>query len=127
MKKCNKPEANAMSRMINKAQTLLAMERNLNSKAHGKLAPFAFMSTNKVYGDAANELPLVELEKRWDFANEEDREGIDENCRIDQSKHSLFGASKAATDFLTQEYGRYFGLPHTAREYRTAYYDFRRK
>lgn len=74
-------------------------------------APFIFMSTNKVYGDAPNRLPLVELEKRWDYARPEDYEGIDENCPIDQSTHSLFGASKVAADIMTQEYGRYFGMP----------------
>jgi CDP-paratose 2-epimerase len=73
-------------------------------------AVFIFVSTNKVYGDAPNELPIVELPTRWDYARIEDREGIDETCRIDQSLHSLFGASKAAADLMTQEYGRYFGL-----------------
>ena len=74
-------------------------------------APFVFMSTNKVYGDAPNELPLVELETRWDYAREEDYWGIDETCRIDQSTHSVFGASKVAADVMVQEYGRYFELP----------------
>lgn len=74
-------------------------------------SPFVHMSTNKVYGDAPNELPLIEQEKRWEFAREEDRRGISENFRIDQSKHSLFGASKAASDIMVQEYGRYFDLP----------------
>jgi CDP-paratose 2-epimerase len=74
-------------------------------------APFVFLSTNKVYGDAPNELPLVELETRWDYANEEHHDGIDESCRVDESTHSLFGASKLAADVLVQEYGRYFGLP----------------
>ena len=74
-------------------------------------APFAFLSTNKVYGDAPNELPLVELETRWDYAEAEHRDGIDESCRIDSSTHSLMGASKVAADILVQEYGRYFGLP----------------
>jgi CDP-paratose 2-epimerase len=74
-------------------------------------APFVFMSTNKVYGDAPNELPLVELETRWDYAREEDYHGIDETCRIDRSTHSVFGASKAAADLLVQEYGRYFDMP----------------
>ncbi len=73
-------------------------------------SPFLFMSTNKVYGDAPNELPLVELESRWDYADEADREGINETCRIDRSKHSLFGASKVAADIMTQEYGRYYGM-----------------
>ncbi len=69
------------------------------------------MSTNKVYGDAPNELPLVELDTRWDYEDEADHEGIDETCRIDATMHSLFGASKAAADLLVQEYGRYFGMP----------------
>ena len=72
------------------------------------------MSTNKVYGDASNEIPLVELEKRWDYADPAYRDGIRETFRIDQSKHSLFGASKVAADVMVQEYGRYFGLPTCA-------------
>jgi CDP-paratose 2-epimerase len=71
---------------------------------------FIHMSTNKVYGDAPNELPLVELETRWDYARPEDYNGIREDFRIDQSKHSIFGASKVAADVMVQEYGRYFGL-----------------
>lgn len=74
-------------------------------------SPFAFLSTNKVYGDAPNELPLVELETRFDYADPAQREGIDETCRIDATMHSLFGASKLAADVLVQEYGRYFGMP----------------
>lgn len=73
-------------------------------------AVFVFLSTNKVYGDAPNELPLVELDRRWDYALAEDYNGIDETMRIDHSKHSIFGASKVAADVMTQEYGRYFGL-----------------
>lgn len=73
-------------------------------------ATFVFMSTNKVYGDAPNEKPLVELPTRYDYAKPEDYEGIDETCRIDQSLHSLFGASKVAADIMAQEYGRYYGL-----------------
>src|SRR5438067_5004209 len=73
-------------------------------------APFVHMSTNKVYGDAPNELPLAEHPTRWDYARPEDFNGIAETCRIDQSKHSLFGASKVAADVLVQEYGRYFGM-----------------
>ena len=73
-------------------------------------AVFCHMSTNKVYGDAPNELPLKELETRWEYADEDDFDGIDESCRIDQTMHSLFGASKTAADVLAQEYGRYFGL-----------------
>jgi CDP-paratose 2-epimerase len=74
-------------------------------------APFVFMSTNKVYGDAPNELSLVELPKRWDYSDPTCYQGIDETLRIDQSKHSLFGASKVAADIMMQEYGRYFGMP----------------
>jgi CDP-paratose 2-epimerase len=74
-------------------------------------SPFVHLSTNKVYGDAPNELPLVERETRWDFQEPAQRAGIDETLRIDQSKHSLFGASKLAADIMVQEYGRYFGMP----------------
>jgi CDP-paratose 2-epimerase len=73
-------------------------------------AVFVLLSTNKVYGDAPNELPLVELPTRFDYARAADRGGIAESMRIDASKHSLFGASKVAADVMTQEYGRYFGL-----------------
>ena len=71
---------------------------------------FVLMSTNKVYGDAPNELPLKELDQRWDYARAEDYDGISEQLRIDQSKHSILGASKVAADVMTQEYGRYFGM-----------------
>lgn len=74
-------------------------------------SPFVLMSTNKVYGDSPNELDLVELESRWEYARPEDYNGINEHCRIDQTKHSLFGASKVAADVLVQEYGRYFDMP----------------
>lgn len=73
-------------------------------------AVFIFMSTNKVYGDAPNEIPLNELETRWDYARPEDFGGIKEECRIDQTMHSVFGASKVAADIMAQEYGRYYGL-----------------
>jgi CDP-paratose 2-epimerase len=78
-------------------------------------APFIFTSTNKVYGDLPNSLPLVELETRWevDPAHPFAAAGIDETMSIDRSKHSVFGASKVAADVMVQEYGRYFGL-HTA-------------
>jgi CDP-paratose 2-epimerase len=69
-----------------------------------------FTSTNKVYGDAPNEVPLKELETRWEYARPEDWNGISESCRIDRCLHSLFGASKVAADVMAQEYGRYFGL-----------------
>ncbi|VAW17400.1 dTDP-glucose 4,6-dehydratase, partial [hydrothermal vent metagenome] len=74
-------------------------------------AVFIFTSTNKVYGDTPNNLPLEELELRWELAQEHSFfEGIDESMSIDQSKHSLFGSSKAAADIMVQEYGRYFGM-----------------
>jgi CDP-paratose 2-epimerase len=68
------------------------------------------MSTNKVYGDAPNHLPLKELETRYDYADPIDVNGIRETLSIDQNLHSVFGASKVACDVMTQEYGRYFGL-----------------
>jgi CDP-paratose 2-epimerase len=68
------------------------------------------MSTNKVYGDAPNEIPLTELPTRWDYDDPCYGDGIAENLRIDQSKHSLFGASKVAADIMVQEYGRYFEM-----------------
>lgn len=73
--------------------------------------PFVHLSTNKVYGDAPNNLNLNELETRWDFADAEYYEGIRESFSIDQSKHSIFGASKVAADVMVQEYGRYFDMP----------------
>ena len=73
-------------------------------------SPFVFLSTNKVYGDAPNDLNLIELETRWDFVDKEYYQGISETFRIDHSKHSLFGASKLAADIYVQEYGRYFGI-----------------
>lgn len=74
-------------------------------------SPFAHMSTNKVYGDRPNTIELVELETRWDYADPTYKDGIAEDFSIDQSKHSLFGASKVAADIMVQEYGRYFGIP----------------
>ena len=74
-------------------------------------APFVHMSTNKVYGDRPNSIALIEKETRWDYADPEYYDGITENFSIDQSKHSLFGASKVAADVLVQEYGQYFGMP----------------
>jgi len=73
--------------------------------------PFIYMSTNKVYGDAPNSIPLVELDKRWEYGDEQARRGIPETFSVDQSKHSLFGASKLAADVMVQEYGRYFDMP----------------
>jgi len=72
-------------------------------------SPFCFTSTNKVYGDRPNYLPLIELEKRYDYADGLD--GVDENMSIDQCLHSVFGASKVAADVMCQEFGRYFQMP----------------
>jgi len=80
------------------------------TRQHSPEAVFVFLSTNKVYGDAPNEIPLKELEKRYDYARPEDFAGVRESCRIDQTMHSLFGASKAAADLVAQEYGRYFKM-----------------
>jgi CDP-paratose 2-epimerase len=80
------------------------------TRQHCRDAAFVFMSTNKVYGDAPNEKPMRETETRYDYSDVADFEGIDENCRIDRTLHSLFGASKAAADLYAQEYGRYFGM-----------------
>src|SRR5204862_2026560 len=75
-------------------------------------APFVFTSTNKVYGDTPNRLPLRELPLRWEIAEDHEYEpGISETMSIDYTKHSLFGASKAAADLMVQEYGRYFHMP----------------
>ena len=74
-------------------------------------SPFVHMSTNKVYGDTPNYLPLKELETRWEYADDADFGGIRESLSIDQCKHSLFGASKVAADIMVQEYGRYFDMP----------------
>lgn len=93
---------------VNALGTLNLLEAN---RQHSLNSPFVFMSTNKVYGDAPNEVPLIELETRWEYAKDEDKHGIDEKCRIDQSKHSIFGASKVAADVMVQEYGRYFDMP----------------
>lgn len=72
-------------------------------------SPFCFTSTNKVYGDAPNTLPLAELEKRYEYAD--GRDGIDEAFPIDNCLHSVFGASKLAADVMCQEFGKYFGMP----------------
>lgn len=93
---------------VNAVGTLNLLEAN---RLCNPETPFVHMSTNKVYGDAPNELELVELPTRWDFASPAYADGIQETFRIDQSKHSLFGASKVAADVIVQEYGRYFGMP----------------
>lgn len=92
---------------VNALGTLNLLE---TTRQHSPEAVFVFLSTNKVYGDAPNEIPLKELEKRYDYDRPEDFEGIDETCRIDRTLHSLFGASKAAADLVAQEYGRYFKM-----------------
>lgn len=74
-------------------------------------APFVHMSTNKVYGDAPNSLALIERETRWDYADSTYATGIPETFPIDNSTHSIFGASKIALDVMVQEYGRYFEMP----------------
>lgn len=81
------------------------------TRKYCKDSPFVFMSTNKVYGDSPNEISLVENETRWEFDDLAYINGISESMRIDQSKHSLFGASKVAADIMVQEYGRYFDMP----------------
>ena len=93
---------------VNALATLNLLEA---ARQHAPETPFVFLSTNKVYGDAPNELELVELETRWDYADPRYREGIDETMRIDATMHSIFGASKVAADIMVQEYGRYFGMP----------------
>jgi CDP-paratose 2-epimerase len=94
---------------VNANGTLVLLEA---TRKHARSAVFIFTSTNKVYGDTPNELPLRELETRWEIdpSHRFDR-GIDETMSIDQSTHSVFGASKVAADVLVQEYGRYFAMP----------------
>jgi len=74
-------------------------------------APFVHLSTNKVYGDAVNRIKLKELPTRWEYDDPAYVDGVPEDFPIDQSKHSLFGASKLAADIMVQEYGRYFSMP----------------
>ena len=93
---------------VNAVGTLNLLEANRQTNPE---VPFVHLSTNKVYGDAPNELNLNELETRWDYADPEYYDGIKEDFRIDRSKHSLFGASKVAGDIMVQEYGRYFNMP----------------
>ncbi len=77
-------------------------------------SPFAYLSTNKVYGDAPNRIRMRELETRWEFDDPAYTNGVAEGFSVDQSTHSLFGASKLAADMMVQEYGRYFGMPTCA-------------
>jgi CDP-paratose 2-epimerase len=83
-----------------------------NTRLHCPEAVFIFTSTNKVYGDTPNYLPLIETETRFEIDQNHPyfKNGIDEKMSIDQTKHSLFGASKVAADVFVQEYGRYFGM-----------------
>ncbi|MBI5816549.1 MAG: NAD-dependent epimerase/dehydratase family protein [Nitrospinae bacterium] len=94
---------------INANGTLNLLEA---TRKHCPDAVFIFTSTNKVYGDLPNTLPLVEHDRRWEISGDHKyhKRGIDETMSVDQSKHSLFGASKLAADALAQEYGRYFGM-----------------
>lgn len=81
------------------------------ARRHCPESPFIHMSTNKVYGDLPNTIRLKELDTRWEYDDPQYKYGIPETFSIDQSKHSLFGASKVAADIMVQEYGRYFGMP----------------
>ncbi|GGC65125.1 NAD-dependent epimerase [Pedobacter quisquiliarum] len=81
------------------------------TRQYSLTVPFVHMSTNKVYGDAPNEIEMNELETRYDYADSAYEFGIPEHFRIDQTKHSLFGASKVSADISVQEYGRYFNMP----------------
>ena len=94
---------------VNANGTLVLLEM---TRQYVPSAVFIFTSTNKVYGDIPNTLPLVELETRWEIDEKHPffKEGIDESMSIDNCKHSLFGASKVAADIAVQEYGRYFGM-----------------
>lgn len=93
---------------VNANGTLIMLE---NMRLHCPKAVFIFTSTNKVYGDTPNSLPLVELEKRWELPKDHHfYKGIDESMSIDNTKHSIFGASKVAADVMVQEYGKYFGF-----------------
>jgi CDP-paratose 2-epimerase len=93
---------------VNAAGTLNMLEAARQARPE---ATFIFLSTNKVYGDAPNRLSLVEKETRWDYADPEHFDGIKETFPIDNSMHSIFGASKVAADVMVQEYGRYFQMP----------------
>ncbi len=93
---------------VNALGTLHLLEA---ARRHAPECVFIFTSTNKVYGDTPNRLPLTELETRWELPVDHPlHPGIDESMSIDQTRHSLFGASKVAADVLVQEYGRYFGM-----------------
>ncbi len=93
---------------VNAVGTLNILE---SSRRFSPESPLCYMSTNKVYGDTPNRLKLKELESRWDYADPRDYDGIAEDMSIDNSLHSIFGASKVAADVMVQEYGRYFSMP----------------
>ncbi len=96
---------------VNALATLYLLE---NTRKYSPESVFFFTSTNKVYGDSPNLLPLIELETRWELPETHHYfKGIDESMTIDNSKHSIFGASKVAADVMVQEYGRYFGIKTT--------------
>jgi CDP-paratose 2-epimerase len=92
---------------VNAGGTLNMLEA---TRRHAPEAAFIHMSTNKVYGDRPNSIELKELATRWDYQDPTFYDGIAEDFPIDQSKHSLFGASKVAADIMVQEYGRYFDI-----------------
>lgn len=94
---------------VNANATLYLLEA---ARKYSPEAVFIFTSTNKVYGDTPNSLPLIELEYRWEIDPTHSfyKYGIDENMSLDNSKHSLFGVSKLAADIMVQEYGKYFGM-----------------
>jgi CDP-paratose 2-epimerase len=93
---------------VNAVGTINVLEA---TRLHSPAAAFIFTSTNKVYGDAPNSLPLVEQKARWEIGSGHTYEnGIREDMSIDQTTHSVFGASKVAADVMVQEYGRYFGM-----------------
>lgn len=97
---------------INAGATLILLE---NMRRHASESVFIFTSTNKVYGDTPNTLPLVEKKTRWELPRGHRYwKGIDESMSIDASTHSIFGVSKTAADLMVQEYGRYFGLATAA-------------
>src|SRR5262245_27335177 len=92
---------------VNAVGTLNLLEA---TRRHAPEAVFVHMSTNKVYGDRPNTIQLREFPTRWDYDDPAFANGINEDFSIDRSKHSLFGASKVASDIMVQEYGRYFGM-----------------
>ena len=94
---------------VNANGTLVLLEA---ARKYSPEAAFVFTSTNKVYGDTPNHLPLIETRSRYELPSEHRfSNGIDESMTIDSSMHSLFGVSKVSADLLVQKYGRYFGMP----------------